>query len=314
MKHVATSSIFAASLFTAGAAGAAPHIGQLALSDYQASATQVGPNTWHYLGTLHIPIAFGMVDVPGASVDMTFNAQGILQTISGTVGFPTLPGLGMFRSLGAMSSTGPSLQIGYDYPAAFDTLALPLDASQRYFYFMEQSGASVSWGPLTAQAPSTGATLFALEPFAPTVFFYTDQLLPQSPIQSVSVGVSGANAIPWTPEHTWAVEGRMPMNLLGNLYLGGSIAIPTEIPELSVDVTGDLALGVKEPSFASNAPDWLQGSGSMAARPWRPAWAPSRSTAERQLDLPSGALRSLEETDDLKSVRYVITARVGSSA
>lgn len=166
--HETCRDLFAASLFTAGAAGATPGIGQLALSDYQATATQVGPNTWHYVGTLHIPVALGVVDVPGASVDMTFNAQGILQTISGTVGFPTLPGLEMFHSLGAMSSTGPSLQIGYDYPAAFDTLALPLDASQRYFYFREQSGASVSWGPLTVQAPNTGATMFALEPGSTT--------------------------------------------------------------------------------------------------------------------------------------------------
>jgi hypothetical protein len=254
------SSILAASyLLAAGDAGATvPSIGQLALSDYRASATQVGPNTWHYVGTLHIPVALGMVDVPGASVDMTFNPQGMLQTISGTVGFPTLPGTGLMGRLGAMSSTGPSLQIGYDYPAAFNTLDLPLTPSLRYFYFMEQSGASVTWGPVTAQAPGTGATLFALEPFAPTIFFYTDQLLPQSPIQAVSVGVSGANAIPFTPEYTWGVEGRMPGNLTGNLYLGGSVNIPTEIPELDVNVTGDMTVGTKESSFASNAVDWMQ--------------------------------------------------------
>src|ERR1041384_6773790 len=75
MRHVAISSIFVTPLFTAGAASAAPHIGQLMLSDYQASATQIGPNTWHYDGTLRIPVAFGEGDVPGASRDMTFNTQ-----------------------------------------------------------------------------------------------------------------------------------------------------------------------------------------------------------------------------------------------
>jgi hypothetical protein len=260
VKHHIVSSILATSyLLASGAADAAPpQIGQLSLADYQASATQVGPNTWHYIGTLHIPVMMGMVDVPGANVDMTFNAQGVLQTISGTVGFPTLPPIGNMRYLGAMSSTGPSLQIGYDYPAAFNTLDLPLNSAVRYFYFKQQSGASVTWGPLTVEAPGTGATMFALEPFAPTVFFYTDQLLPQSPIQSVSVGVSGTNAIPFTPEYTWGVEGQMPRNLLGNLYLGGSVNIPTEIPEVDVNVAGDMTLGTREASFATNAPDWLQ--------------------------------------------------------
>lgn len=259
MKPLIVSSILAATyLLAPGAADAAPPIGQLALRDYQASATQLGPNLWHYVGTLHIPIAGGMVDVPGASVDMTFNSQGLLQTISGTVGFPTLPGPGMLGLLGPMSSTGPTLQIGYDYPAAFNTLALPLTSTVRYFYFQEQSGASVSWGPLSVEAPGTGATMFALEPFAPTVFFYTDQLLPNSPLQSVSVGVSGANAIPFIPEHIDGVEGRIPLNLLGNLYLGGSVDIPTEIPAVSVNVTGDMTLNADPRRFATNAPDWLQ--------------------------------------------------------
>jgi len=260
VKHHIVSSILAVSyLLASGASDAAPPpIGQLALRDYQASATQVGPNTWHYVGTLHIPVMMGMVDVPGASVDMTFDSQGLLQTISGTVGFPTLPPIGIMRNLGAMSSTGPSLQIGYDYPAAFNTLDLPLTPTARYFYFQQQSGASVSWGPLTVEAPGTGATMFALEPFAPTVFFYTDQLLTQSPIQSVSVGVSGTNAIPFIPEHIDGVEGRMPLNLLGNLYLGGSVDIPTEIPAVSVNVTGDMTLSAQEASFAAGASNWLR--------------------------------------------------------
>jgi len=69
---------------------------------------------------------------------MTFNPQGMLQTISGTVGFPTLPGIGLMGRLGAMSSNGSNFgyrgthQIGtsdfdliYQVSTAFSLSAAP---------------------------------------------------------------------------------------------------------------------------------------------------------------------------------------------
>ena len=45
-----------------------------------------------------------------ASVDVSFDPDGSLRTLSGTVGFPELPGMGMFDELGPLSSTAPSLE------------------------------------------------------------------------------------------------------------------------------------------------------------------------------------------------------------
>lgn len=237
-------------------------VGQLTISSFLGDLTQNPDGSWHFDGDLSIPVGQGQeVVVPGADVDMTFNADGELQTISGTVGFPELPGTGMLDDLGPFSSTGPSLQIGYDYPAAFNSLGLPLDAATRYFYFLEQSGASVTWGQLSAEAPGTGATMLALDPDAPTVFFYTDQLLPDSPVTAVSVGVSGGNTIPFQPWYEEYVESQM-VTFKGDLYLGGEVSIPTSIPAVTVDVTGDMTVNVHDSAFVSGGSlPWIKDLG-----------------------------------------------------
>lgn len=226
-------------------------------------ATPNGDGSFHFEGDLTLPLSQGTtLTLPGANVDMTFDASGDLHTISGTVGFPELPGMGLFSSLGDLSSSGPALQIGYDYPAAFNNLDLPLNDGERYFYFLQQSGASMEWGPLSVSSPDAGSTLIALEPVAPALFFYTDQLLPESPITSVSLGVSGSNTIEFRPWYAEGVESKLK-RFDGDLYLGGSLLLPTEIPSVDVALTGDVTVNVDDDAFTSGNPvGWIEDLGA----------------------------------------------------
>ena len=239
--------------------------GALVRAEDVPGAVPNGDGSFHFDGDLRLPLAQGTeLTLPGASVDMTFDASGDLHTISGTVGFPELPGMGLFSGLGGLSSSGPALQIGYDYPSAFNSLDLPLDDGERYFYFLQQAGASIEWGPVSASSPDAGSTLIALEPLAPALFFYTDQLLPESPITSVSLGVSGSNTIEFDPWYTAGVESKMK-RFDGDLYLGGSIAIPTGIPSVDLAVAGDMTVNVDDGVFTSGNPvGWMEDLGANA--------------------------------------------------
>lgn len=220
------------------------------LADMSGATVTNGGKTVAYRGELRIPVASGAtVTVPGADVSMTFDAAGDLLTLSGTVGFPTLPDQGLLSRLGSGESTGPSLQIGYDYAAAFNgTAQLPLSPTTKYFYFRERSGASVTFGPISASSPDAGETLIALDTLAPALLFHSDQLGGSVVLDSVRLGVSGRNTIPFSPSVTRWVESYMT-SFDGDLYIGGSGSIPTSIPGLFVTVDGALTADTNVAAF-----------------------------------------------------------------
>jgi hypothetical protein len=211
-----------------------------------------------YTGALRIPVAGGdHVTLPGANVTMTFSASGRLRTISGTVGLPELPGLGLFGLLGALEGTGPALQIGFDQPAAFDTLGLPLQGGSRYFYLRRQTGTTVTWGPISASSPDASASLLVIEPAAPAFFVATDALPFEGPIDALAIGVAAGNHIPFTPWYDAGVTAYLtPFG--GDVYLGGTVILPTRIPGVEAVVTGDLTIDASDEAFASGQPqDWF---------------------------------------------------------
>jgi hypothetical protein len=110
--------------------------------------------------------------------------------------------------------------------------------------------------------------MFALAPNEPTVYFYSDQLFPDSPISSVAIGVSGANAIPFQPSHTDFVESHM-VGFDGDLYLGGAIGleIPKKDPTATATITGDMTVDVRDADFVTgNTADWIQKLGANAKK------------------------------------------------
>lgn len=236
-------------------------VGRLSLTDSEAFAGALSTNadgSKHFEGTLSIPVAVGQrVTLPFASVDMTFDSSGDLQAINGSVGYPELPAGPLFDGLGAFEPTsmsGPALLIGYDTPDAFDFdaadyLGLPLSPTTKYFYFLKQDGVSIEWGPLTASTPGAGAALLALAPSEPSIFFYSDQLF-DDPVGGVAVGVSGGNAIHFTPANTDFVETQMK-SFDGDLFFGAALAFPTPIPNVSFTVEGGMTANVDNVQLTS---------------------------------------------------------------
>lgn len=227
-----------------------------------AGVRETGNNTIEYTGALRIPLSGGgAVVVPGAEVEMVFEPSGELRSILGTVGFPELPGMGLMGALGGADTTGMSMQIAYGQPSAFDfSEELPLNQT-KYFFFRQTSGASVSFGALSASSPNAGETLIALDPVAPTVYFHTDELGGSVIFDSVSIGVSGAHALAYSPTVTKGVENYItPFD--GNLYLGASGGIPMAIPLLVVTVDGELVADAKVEAFPNG--HWAKTIGGNA--------------------------------------------------
>jgi len=240
------------------------HVGVLELANLPAGSTQNPDGSWHFEGDLPIPVAGGLsVTAPDAIVDMTFDGNGELATITGTVALPELPASGLWNGLGPMTSTANYVQIGYDYPANFvpSEMNIPIDETLRYFHFVEQSGASVEWGHVSAETPNAGATLLALDPKSPSVFFYSDQLFGDSGLEALSVGISGGNNIAFEPAYEAGVEAQMT-SFDGDAYLGGTLSFDTSIPGVEISVTGGATVDVDDAKFVSGlGSGWIKDLG-----------------------------------------------------
>lgn len=227
-----------------------------------------GGGTVAYQGKFHIPtFGGGMIGFPGANVTMTFNAQGHLSTISGTVGFPELPSTGTFGGLGPLSANLPYLQIGYDYPTNFNTHDLPLDPASKFFYLTASSGVSVEWGPMSMNAPLNAGLLLAVDPSDPTVWTYVaqDGTFPFFPIATeLGIGISNGDNIEFSPDTTWGVESKMT-SFQGDMFVMGSISPPLKNPYVEVTLSGEVAAQFNDLNFAAKEnDDWLQEFGANA--------------------------------------------------
>lgn len=228
--------------------------------------TPQGNGTHAYTGALHLPLAgAGAIVVPSANVVMTLDAQGGISTISGTVGYPKLPSVGLWGAMGDITGTAPYMTIGYDYGSTFDNYGLPLDESAKYFYFVASSAANVSWGPMSMDAPGAAGLLLAVDPATPAVFTHMDQdgtFLPVS--TSSDFGFSNGNNIPFEPVSTWGVASHMG-GFSGDVYMGGSMSLPLDIDNVDVSVWGDTTVEINQENFSANQPDqWIQSLGANA--------------------------------------------------
>lgn len=234
--------------------------------DWGVDSTREEDGVVSYVGAIDFPLGGGQtLRLPAADVQMTFTERGTLETIDGTVGYPELPVGGLFDALGALEGTGPGLQIGYGYPEQFNAGAqLPLNPDTRYLYLREVTGASLSWGPLTAEAPGTGETLIVFDLAAPSALFYTSRLPEPVPLTSVQLGVSMRDTIPFRPLTNQGVEGHLT-TFDGNLHLGASGEIPTRIPNVVLAVSGDMTAAADPARFPRAS--WMKhlgGNGEVA--------------------------------------------------
>jgi len=225
-----------------------------------------GGGVYSYVGKLHLPIAGGkLVALPEADVEMTYDANGRLATLSGTVGYPQLPGEGLWGNLGNIQGAAPHLQIGYDYGSAFDDYGLPLDQSAKYFYLVASTETSLSWGPMSMSAPGAASLLLAIDPATPAFFTHMDEDGTFLPIAaSIDFGFSDGQNIPFKPSTTWGVTSQMT-SFGGDVYLGGSIAPPLEVENVDLTLSGDVTVAVNRDNFSVNDPGkWIQNLGANA--------------------------------------------------
>ncbi|HLT30590.1 MAG TPA: hypothetical protein VK013_11135, partial [Myxococcaceae bacterium] len=222
-----------------------------------------GGRTVHYQGTIEVPLGDGgTLRLPAASVTMGFTSSGNLETLSGTVGYPELPEEGIFGALGAFEGSGPALQVGFDYPMVFNQGAeLPLNPFTRYLYVRTMTGATLSWGVISAESPGAGETLLVFDPAAPATYLYTSHLPGGVPLDSVQLGVSNRHTIPFVPLVTRGVEGELK-GFNGNLHLGASGEIPTKIPGVGFAVEGEMTAKAVPEAFP--AVDWVEELGGNA--------------------------------------------------
>ncbi len=217
-----------------------------------------------FVGTLKLPIAGGaFIALPNADVRMTFNAAGKLQTMSGSVGFPALPDMGVWGSLGDIAATTPSLQIGYDIAGNFDDFGLPLDSNTRYFYLSASSAASIGWGPFEYGAPGAAGLLLAIDPTTPSVLIHADQdgtFLPLS--SSASFGISATNSFPFKAQMKDGVESHMD-DFAGDFFLDGEVSLPLDIEAIDVVASGGMTFDTIDGPFSLGTPqDWIQNCGA----------------------------------------------------
>lgn len=222
-----------------------------------------GGRTVHYQGTIEVPLGGGgTLRLPAASVTMGYTSSGNLETLDGTVGYPELPGDGIFGALGAFEGSGPALQVGYGYPDAFNANAgLPLNPWARYLYVRTMTGATLSWGLVSAESPSAGETLLVFDLAAPATYLYTSHLPGGVPLDSVQLGISNRHSIPYVPLVTRGVEGELK-GFHGNLHLGASGEIPTKIPGVGFAVEGEMTAKAVPEAFP--AVDWVEELGGNA--------------------------------------------------
>jgi hypothetical protein len=241
-------------------------------------AEQISTNSdgsTHYRGVLKLPLSGGRyLELPGASVDMTFSESGRLQTIQGTVGFPQLAVSGGLLGKLPLAPTvaGPALQIGFAYGRDLGFTDLPVEDDTPYYYFATQSGVGMTLGPIELASDAFGASQFILDPMAPTLLFYSSQIpgLPPA-VGALGIGVSGSNGIPWTAERTTGVAAQM-VGFAGDLYLYGELGLP--IPargpvDFEATVSGALTADVNDDLFTSTAAasdptGWIEQVGANA--------------------------------------------------
>lgn len=239
-------------------------------------ADQISTNSdgsTHYQGVLKLPLSGGRyLELPGASVDMTFTASGRLQTIQGTVGFPELAVTGGLLGKLPLTVAGPALQIGYAYGRDLGFTDLPVEDDTPYYYFATQSGVAMTLGPVELASDAFGSTQFVLDPMGPTILFYSSQLpgLPPA-VGALGIGVSGSNGIPWTAERTTGVESQM-VGFGGDLYVYGelSLPIPARGPvDFEATASGAMTADVNDDLFTStdaaiDPTGWIEQVGANA--------------------------------------------------
>lgn len=241
-------------------------------------AEQISTNSdgsTHFRGVLKVPLSGGRyLELPGASVDMTFTESGRLQTIQGTVGFPELAVSGGLLGTLPLAPTvaGPALQIGYAYGRDLGFTDLPVEDDTPYYYFATQSGVGMTLGPVEIASDSFGSSQFILNPMSPTLLFYSSQLpgLPPA-VGALGIGVSGSNGIPWTAQRTTGVEAQM-VDFGGDLYVYGelSLPIPARGPvDFEATASGAITADVNDNLFTSSAAasdptGWIEQVGANA--------------------------------------------------
>lgn len=223
--------------------------------------SQSGPQ--QFTGTLRIPLAGGTaITFPNASVTATYEGRR-LKTFTGTVGMPQLPSEGI---LSVLSLSGPQLLIGYDYPAAFDEVGLPLEPDTRYFFVRQDTGVAITVADLIELSPPVGggSTVIALDPGTATFLSYSSAIpFGPLPIEDLAIGFSAKSGLLFTPYDNAGVENVLsPFG--GNLFVGGTVGIDlkklstSDRVDLSASLHGEAMVNADVTGFASKQQDWLR--------------------------------------------------------